>query len=111
MEAMAKSLPVVVTRVGGVAELVCDGVDGLLVPPKNPPAMAEAIQRLLGDPDLSARMGQAGAKRVRQSFGSHVSAGVIAARLGVRSSRERRDRSSRRTAFPIFGISGNRHQN
>ncbi len=83
MEAMAMSLPIVGTRVGGVAELVCDGVDGLLVPPKNPPAMAEAIQRLLGDPDLSARMGEAGAKRVRQSFGSHVSAGVIAERLGV----------------------------
>lgn len=83
MEAMAMSLPVVVTHVGGVAELVRDGVDGLLVPPKNPRAMAEAIQRLLGDPGLSARMGQAGAKRVRESFGSHVSAGVIAARLGI----------------------------
>lgn len=77
------AVPVVVTDGGGVTELVRDGIDGLLVPPKNPRAMAEAIQRLLGDPGLSARMGQAGAKRVRESFGSHVSAGVIAARLGI----------------------------
>ncbi|MBK5928467.1 glycosyltransferase [Rhodobaculum claviforme] len=60
MEAMASRLPVVATRVGGVAELVEDGVSGLLVPPGNTDALAAAIERLLADPDLGCRFGTAG---------------------------------------------------
>jgi glycosyltransferase involved in cell wall biosynthesis len=68
LEAMAAGLPVVATRVGGVPEVVIDGVTGLLVPPRNPDALSEAILRLLQDPDLRHRMGQAGRERVRERF-------------------------------------------
>lgn len=68
LEAMAARLPVVATRVGGVPEVVLDGVTGLLVPPRDPQALAGAIVRLLGDPELRRRMGQAGRERVREHF-------------------------------------------
>lgn len=83
MEAMAMELPVVVTGVGGVAELVRDGVDGFLVGPGDPEAMAGAVERLARDPEAARRMGAAGAARVRESFTSRRSALVIARRLGV----------------------------
>ncbi len=83
MEAMAMGLPVVVTAVGGVAELVREGVDGFLVSPENPAALCEAIVRLIRDAGLSERMGAAGAKRVHESFGSDRSARIIAEQLGV----------------------------
>lgn len=60
LEAMAAARPVVATRVGGVPELVRDGVSGWLVAPGDAPAMATAIDRLLGDPELARRMGCAG---------------------------------------------------
>lgn len=68
LEAMAAGLPVVATRVGGVPEVVEDGVTGLLVPPRDPDALAEAITRLLRDPDLRCKMGQAGRERVESEF-------------------------------------------
>lgn len=83
MEAMALSLPVVVTRVGGVPELVRDGVDGLLVPAKDPGAMAAALQSLHDQPELAARLAASAAARVKASFSSRVSAERIARRLGV----------------------------
>jgi glycosyltransferase involved in cell wall biosynthesis len=60
MEAMASRLPVIATRVGGVAELVEDGVSGFLVPPGDPESLAERLGRLLTDPELCRRMGVAG---------------------------------------------------
>jgi glycosyltransferase involved in cell wall biosynthesis len=83
MEAMALSLPVVVTRVGGVPELVRDGVDGLLVPAQDPEAMAAALQRLYEQPELAARLAASAAARIRASFSSRVSAERIARRLGA----------------------------
>ena len=68
IEAMAFGLPVVATHVGGLPEVVEDGVTGILVPPKDSKALAEALLQLLRDPDLSARMGQAGRERVRSEF-------------------------------------------
>ena len=68
MEAMAAGLPVVATAVGGTPEVVVDGVTGILVPPRSPDALAEAISTLLQDPDLRRKMGQAGKERVRQCF-------------------------------------------
>ncbi|HJW27022.1 MAG TPA: glycosyltransferase family 4 protein [Rhodocyclaceae bacterium] len=53
-------LPVVATRVGGVPELVQDGESGLLVPAEDPPAVARALHRLAGEPDLAARLGRKG---------------------------------------------------
>ncbi len=68
LEAMAAGLPVVATAVGGTPEVVVDGVTGFLVPPRDPDALAEAITRLLRDPDLRRKMGQAGQKRIEQHF-------------------------------------------
>ena len=68
LEAMAAGLPVVATRVGGVPEVVIDGVTGLLVPPRDPEALSAAILTLLQDPDLRHRMGEAGQRRVRNHF-------------------------------------------
>jgi glycosyltransferase involved in cell wall biosynthesis len=68
LEAMAAGLPVVATRVGGVPELVVDGETGLLVPPADPRALAAALQRLLDEPELRARLGAAGRARVEKQF-------------------------------------------
>jgi glycosyltransferase involved in cell wall biosynthesis len=68
MEAMAARRPVVATRVAGVAELVADGESGLLVAPGDPAALTAAIGRLLGDPPLRARMGDAGRAQVAAGF-------------------------------------------
>lgn len=68
IEAMAAARPVVATRVGGVPDLVEDGVTGLLVPPGDPGALAEAIVALLADPERRRHMGEAGRKRVYPAF-------------------------------------------
>jgi len=67
-EAMATGLPVVATRHGGIPELVEDGVSGLLVPERDPAALAEAVRALLGDPERRRAMGRAGARIVRERF-------------------------------------------
>jgi glycosyltransferase involved in cell wall biosynthesis len=68
LEAMAAGLPVVATAVGGTPEVVDDGVTGLLVPPRDPDALAGVIVRLLRDLDLRRKMGRAGQERVRRHF-------------------------------------------
>ena len=68
LEAMAQRRPVVATPVGGTPEVVLDGETGLLIPPRDPDALAEALRRLLADNDLRRRMGDAGYERVRTRF-------------------------------------------
>jgi glycosyltransferase involved in cell wall biosynthesis len=68
MEAQACAVPVVATRVGAVAEVVIDGVTGVLVPPERPDAIADAVLRLLGDGGLRARMGAAGRDAALERF-------------------------------------------
>ncbi len=68
LDAMASSRAIVATRVGGIPEVVVDGETGLLVPPRDPHALAAAIIRLLKDPALRERMGRAGFERVRTRF-------------------------------------------
>ncbi|GGK09097.1 glycosyltransferase [Luteimonas terricola] len=60
LEACACALPIVATRVGGNSEIVTDGVNGLVVPPRDPEALAAAIDNLLDDPRRAAEMGRAG---------------------------------------------------
>jgi glycosyltransferase involved in cell wall biosynthesis len=68
MESMAAGKPVVATRVGGVPDLVEDGVQGVLVPPRDPRALADAIGRLLHDPGARAELGKRGQERQRRDF-------------------------------------------
>jgi glycosyltransferase involved in cell wall biosynthesis len=68
LEAMAAGLPVVATAVGGTPELVIDGKTGLLVPPRDPAALAQAILALLTEPDLAQRLGENGRLRVADQF-------------------------------------------
>jgi glycosyltransferase involved in cell wall biosynthesis len=68
LEAMARARPVVATPVGGVPELVADGETGLIVPPDDPKALADALLRLLGDRGFAQRLGDAGRERVRSAF-------------------------------------------
>ncbi|HUO85873.1 MAG TPA: glycosyltransferase, partial [Thermoanaerobaculia bacterium] len=68
MEALAAGRPLVASRLSGIPELVVDGETGLLVPPGDPGALAAAIRRLLADPLLAARLGEAGRRRVAHDF-------------------------------------------
>jgi glycosyltransferase involved in cell wall biosynthesis len=68
VEAMAASLPVVATDVGGNAEAVQDGITGFIVPAEDHGALSEAILRLLGDPVQAAAMGAAGKRLAAEKF-------------------------------------------
>jgi glycosyltransferase involved in cell wall biosynthesis len=61
---MASGLPVLASHIGGIGELVTDGVTGFLFPPGDGPALAECIGRLLADPALRAGMGEAARERI-----------------------------------------------
>ncbi len=76
IEAMAMGVPALATNVGGPPEIIRDGREGYLIPPREPLAWAEAIVRLAHDPALAAEMGRAGRRRVEQAFTveHHVSA-------------------------------------
>lgn len=68
IEAMAMARPVVATDAGGVPEIVLHGETGLLVPPAEPKALAEAVTSLLEDPGRAARLGAAGRRRAEREF-------------------------------------------
>jgi len=68
LEAMACEKPVIVSNVGGLPEIVKDGITGFVVPPKNPQKTAEAIEKLLLDKDLRIKMGKAGRERVKKLY-------------------------------------------
>lgn len=75
LDAMAAGLPVVATRVGGIPEVVRDGETGLLVPPRNPEALADAMARVAGDASLRGAMGARGRETVRE-FGADRTAAL-----------------------------------
>jgi glycosyltransferase involved in cell wall biosynthesis len=68
LEAMARRVPVVASAVGGIPEVITSGVDGVLVPPADPGALAVAVVRLLRDRALRARIGEAGYRTVAERF-------------------------------------------
>lgn len=72
MEAQSQKLACAATRVAAIPELIVDGATGLLVEPRDVEAMAAALQRLIGDPALRRRLGDAGFRRVHEVF-SHES--------------------------------------
>jgi glycosyltransferase involved in cell wall biosynthesis len=68
MESMARGVPVISTRVGGVPELVRDGVDGILVESGNPQQLATAMLELLDDAEKRGAMGEMGRARIQSDF-------------------------------------------
>ena len=79
IEAMAASLPVVATNVGGNAEAVQDGVSGFIVPSEDPQALAGAITKLLSDPANAKAMGAAGKRRATEKFTTEAMMGQTTA--------------------------------
>ena len=68
IEAMAMRLPVVSTTIGAIPEIVDPGIDGLLVPPNDENALADALERLLRDPALRRSLGEAARRKVEERF-------------------------------------------
>ena len=77
MEAMSCEVPTIGTAAGGVAELITDGVDGVLVPPQNVPALADAIQQLAHDPARAVALGRAGRARIVAGFHAGLGAQTL----------------------------------
>lgn len=96
LESLSQRCPVIATAVSAIPELVADGVTGALVPPGDHAAMAAAIIRLAGDPDLRARLAAAGEVRVRRDFPLERGVGRVAALL--RMSAMTRGRAAAREA-------------
>jgi glycosyltransferase involved in cell wall biosynthesis len=91
LEAMASGLPVIVTAVGANPDAVRDGVDGIIVAPGDAPALAGALDRLIGDADLRARMGDAARSRVRDRYDRpHLSDRIAAQYRATLANRRRR---------------------
>lgn len=72
VEALAVGTPVIATAAGGVAEVVTDGVNGLVVPPRQPAALADAIRRFFADPVLAGRLAQGAEPSVEHLRTEHV---------------------------------------
>lgn len=68
LEALASGLPVVASSVGGVPEILRDGLEGFLVAPGNPSQLASCLQRLIREPALRKRMGECGRETVKTAF-------------------------------------------
>lgn len=78
MEAMACGVPVIGTDAGGVPELITDGDTGMLVPPKSPDQLADAVRKLATDPDKLRRLGIAGRAHVEAHFRASLGAETLA---------------------------------
>jgi glycosyltransferase involved in cell wall biosynthesis len=90
LEAMASGLPVVVTTVGANPDVVRDGVDGRVVPSHDPAALADALEQLVRDPALRARMGASARERARTGFDRPVLARRMLQEYRERAARGRR---------------------
>lgn len=77
MEAMSCEVPTIATATGGVPELITDGVDGILVPARDPEALAKAVVNLANDPERAKRIAAAGRKRVESAFDSRLGAEML----------------------------------
>jgi glycosyltransferase involved in cell wall biosynthesis len=69
---MAAALPVVATRVGAVPEMIVDGREGFIVPPRDPASMTAALERLAWSTDLRRDMGRRGRERAERDFSPDV---------------------------------------
>jgi colanic acid/amylovoran biosynthesis glycosyltransferase len=89
MEAMAMQVPVVVTNVGGNAELVEDGVSGVFTKPQDPSAFAGALETVLLDPEFALRLSERSRRKVGEKFDSHATAAKLAEHLFAVTSKSR----------------------
>lgn len=87
MEAMASGTPVVASGISGIPELIDTEVSGLLVPPRDPQALADALMRLHDDPALRQRLGQGGRDKVLREFDQYANAGALAQRFSKEARR------------------------
>ncbi len=78
-EAMGHGRAVVATAVGGHLDAIDDGIDGVLVPPRDPAALRQAIERLLADPAERARLGAAAREKARREFSATAAADALLA--------------------------------
>lgn len=81
LEAMSFGLPCIGTRIEAIPEIIAEGSTGFLVPPRKPEQLHEALRALVQSPELAARFGEAGRRRVRQRFGWPRAAARISARI------------------------------
>lgn len=81
MEAASQALPILATAFAGTPEFITDGVHGVLVPPGEPAALADALTRLAGDPGYRQRLGAAALARLVQDFSAEAAIALIAGRL------------------------------
>ncbi|MFN7941324.1 MAG: glycosyltransferase family 4 protein [Thermoanaerobaculia bacterium] len=98
LEAMSTGAAVVASDAGSIAEVVTPEVDGLLVPQRDPAALAAAIARLARDPALAARLGAAAAATVRRRFDVALCEGALHERVRGLVERHRRRGGARRSA-------------
>lgn len=83
IEAMSQAVPPVVTRVGGMPELVEDGVSGLVIAPRDASGMSAAFERLAADPALRKKMGASAKQRIQERF--HIRSTCEAVELAFRT--------------------------
>ena len=81
MEAMSTEIPTIGTNAGGVPEMIDDGVNGLLVPPNAPEALADALHRLAAQPQLRLALGRAARRKILAEFDSRLWASELYRRL------------------------------
>ena len=83
MEAASQALPILATAFAGTPEFVTDGAHGILVPPGDTAALAEALSRLAADPALRLRLGEAARARLVGAFSEEAAIDLIADRLRI----------------------------
>jgi glycosyltransferase involved in cell wall biosynthesis len=98
LEAMATSLPIVATDVGGTKEAVTDRIDGRIVPPRDPEALAAALSEIISDDSLRERMAASARARVCQAFSIHAQVEKIHALYVEALAARRRLPEARKTA-------------
>lgn len=99
MEAQSQGLACISTSISAIPELIDDGKTGLLVPPEDEAALAEAIARLIRDPALRDRLARAGALRVRERFSHERGVEQLARRFGLSRKRNRKAAMQARTGL------------
>jgi glycosyltransferase involved in cell wall biosynthesis len=80
LQAAASGVPLIASGAGGIPEIIEDGVNGYLVPPRDPEALASAVVRLLEDPEKARSMGESGRRIVREKFSVEA---MVRGNLGV----------------------------